>query len=97
MKDFIPENINTLVHMTCLACEHQDLIVKTQGQMLFQFVMTHIMKHKLALREQFEILYVKCALKPIINRIKTLNEAKLKDNNAKDAAQQSTEPAKVEE
>lgn len=46
-----------------------------QAQMLFSFIMRTIMDKKLPLREQFEILYVKCVLKPVLNRIRKINEA----------------------
>ena len=35
--------------------------------------MNHILGAKLPLREQFEVMYVRCVLKPIISRVKFLN------------------------
>ena len=41
--------------------------------MLFKLFMMHILNMKLEVREQFEIMYVKCVLKPVISRIQFLN------------------------
>ena len=38
--------------------------------MLFHFIMMKILDLKLELREQFEIMYVRCVLKPVIGRNK---------------------------
>ena len=68
ITEFIHENINELVLLTCLACEQEGALMKNQAQMLFKLLMSEILNNKMALREQFEILYVKCVLKPIISR-----------------------------
>ena len=68
ITEFILENIDELVLLTCLACEQEEALMKNQAQMMFKLLMSEILNSKMALREQFEILYVKCVLKPVISR-----------------------------
>ena len=44
--------------------------------MLFYFLFTQIISMKLPVREQFEIMYVKCVLKPVFVRIEILHKKK---------------------
>lgn len=74
LNEFIIANIGKLVELTCLASEQPDIIVKSLAQSLFKLLMHNILSKKLPLREQFEILYVKCALKPVLTRMKKLRE-----------------------
>ena len=50
------------------------MIIKNQAQMVFQSFFMVILDLKIPVREQLEILYVKCVLKPLIHRIQTLKE-----------------------
>lgn len=63
---FLITNFNLIVELVCLCCEQKEKIVQLQAQQLFLFLLQQILQLRLPLREQFEILYVKCALKPVI-------------------------------
>jgi hypothetical protein len=82
IADFIQQNINEVVQLTCLACEQDEALIKNQAQMLFKLLMNEILTNKLPLREQFEILYVKCVLKPVIGRIAELNKPPVTEGSA---------------
>jgi hypothetical protein len=71
------------------------VIVVNQGQILFSFLMLTILKSKLRLREHFEILFVKCVLKPVLNRIRKIHEAAEKAKA--EPGQQQQEKVKVDQ
>jgi translation elongation factor EF-1beta len=75
VADFITENIGKIVEVTSIACEQEEVLIKIQAQMLFTFFSSQILGLKLPLREQYEIMYIKCVLKPILNRIQKLEDA----------------------
>lgn len=74
LANFTVQNINKIAELTSVACEQEDIIIRNQGQLVFQFFMNQILVLKLPLREQFEVMYVKCAIKPVIKRMKKLAE-----------------------
>jgi hypothetical protein len=70
VKAFLIENCHLLMQVMCLSCEQGEQVIKNQAQILFQLVMFQILDLKIPIREQFEIMYIKCVLKPLVNRIK---------------------------
>ena len=49
--------------------------------MLFKLIMDEILSRKLPLREQFEIMYVKCVLKPVITTVNKGKEEPISEDN----------------
>ena len=43
LKDFIKQNINDFVLLTCLACDQDNILVKNQAQMMFKLLMSEIL------------------------------------------------------
>ena len=55
--------VNESMRVVCLASECQDIIIQTQAQQLLPIVLHKLIAlHK---REQIEVVYVRCILKPI--------------------------------
>lgn len=94
ISQFFLQNINGIVQVTCLSCEQGESVIKNQAQILFQQLMFHILNLKVPVREQFEILFIKCVLKPVISRIKVLEKAEEKELSDQEA---ETEEVNIEE
>ena len=89
---FFTSHINLIAEITSLSCEQSEQVIKNQSQILFHLIMTQILELKIPVREQFEIMYIKCVLKPIISRINKMKEEKeLSDQEAE------TEEVNIEE
>mmetsp|Transcript_10037 Transcript_10037/g.15285 ORF Transcript_10037/g.15285 Transcript_10037/m.15285 type:complete len:111 (+) Transcript_10037:788-1120(+) len=70
VAQFYQDNLGDIIEVVCLTCEQHEEIVVMQGQITSKLVMMAVLDLKLKAREQFEILYTKCVLKPVISRIK---------------------------
>ena len=68
-KTFLMRNINQACEVVSLGCEQKEIIINNHAQALSKLFMMEIIEQKLPLREQFEILYVKTVLKPVITKI----------------------------
>ena len=72
--DLIVLNIDDIVEVVCISCEQNELLIKFQAQILFQYLFRIILDQMLPLREQLEIMYIRCVLKPVVTRVKKLKE-----------------------
>lgn len=94
ITSFFKQNIDAIVQVTSLSCEQGEQVIKNQAQILFQQIMFQILTLKIPVREQFEILFIKCVLKPVISRIKVLEKTPEKELSDQEA---ETEEVNIEE
>ena len=65
LKWFITEHKTILMQLICLGGENPEIIVRSQAQQLFLFVLKQVLELRLPLREEIEFMYIKVVLKPL--------------------------------
>jgi hypothetical protein len=56
-----------LIQFVCQASENQSIIIRNQAQQLFALLLKKVLQLRLPLREEIEVMFIKVALKPLLD------------------------------
>lgn len=81
LKCLILEHKDLLMEMICLSGESTLIMIRSQAQSFFRFILAKVFELDLEVREELEIMFSKLVLKPLeqIN-VKIVKEEKKEEN-----------------
>jgi len=87
LKSLILEHRDLLMEMICLGGESQLIVIRSQAQSFFRFVLSKVFELNLELREELEIMFSKLVLKPL----EQINNKTVKEEKKEEQEQESDE------